>query len=91
MRPGPCSLCTECSGRSKLFKPLTRRRVRKMSPERLAVEPPEPPRAQATGQACAKALRSEGPEEGETASLAAPTQAAQGDTSQVCRAGGPPH
>lgn len=35
------------------------------------------------GQARAKALRSEGPGEGETASLAAPAQAAQGDMSQV--------
>lgn len=54
MRPGPCSLCTECFGRSKLFKPLTRRRVRKMSPERLAVEPPEPPKSPGHGAGACK-------------------------------------
>ena len=54
MRPGPCSLSRECSGRSKLFKPLTRCRVRKMSPERFAVEPPEPPKSPGHGAGTCK-------------------------------------
>ena len=89
MRPGPCSLSRECSGRSKLFQPLTRCRVRKMSPERFAVEPPEPPKSPGHGIGTCKGPEVQGAWGGRDSQLGCPARLRTGTRLRCAEQVGP--